>query len=133
MKTMFRVALMAALLAGVAASAEASVVENPDERTTEVHVVNNHLAPVRVYAEDAEGRLHRLGRVARGAVVTFEISEELRSGEFRIKVFPSPAAWSPVSDDYGVKTNPLSSQRDHRVTVWLETELDQSTVAIERG
>ena len=133
MKTMFRVALTAVLVAGSVASADAAETQGPDEMTTEVHVVNNHLVPVRVYMEDAEGKLHRLGRVARGGVASYEISDEFASADFRIKVFPTSAAWSPVSDDYGVKTNPLNVERDRQVTVWLETELDQSMVEIDRG
>ena len=51
---------------------------------------------------------------------TFEVPQDLADEEFRIKVYPSAPAWSPVSGDLGVKTNPLVAERDHQVRVWLE-------------
>lgn len=133
MKGMYRVALMLGLVAASAVSVEAAEYQGSDEITTEIYVMNNHLTDVRVFAEDAEGRLHNLGRVMRGDLRTFEVPQELAADEFRIKVYPSAPAWSPISDDFGVKTNPLVAERDRQVRVWLEADLSQSIVEIDRG
>jgi len=132
MNGMFRVALMVGMVGGSAVAVEAAQPYGPDEITTEIYVVNNHLVAVRVYAEDAEGKLHALGRVARGGLATFQVPEEFEADEFRIKVFPNSTAWSPIPDDYGVKTNPLDATRDRQVRMWLESDLTQSIVEIER-
>jgi len=133
MRGMYRVALMLGLVAASAVNVEAAEYQGFDEITTEIYVMNNHLADVRVYAEDAAGRLHSLGRVARGDMRSFEVPQDLADEEFRIKVFPSAPAWSPVSGDLGVKTNPLVAERDHQVRVWLEADLAQSIIEIDRG
>ena len=134
MKGMYRVALMLGLVAVSAVNVEAAEYQgSDDEITTEIYVMNNHLSDVRVFAEDAEGKLHNLGRVMRGDLRTFEVPQELADEEFRIKVYPSTPAWSPISDDYGVKTNPLVAERDRQVRVWLEADLTQSIVEIDRG
>lgn len=133
MKRMYRVALTMGLLMASVASVEAATVQGSDEEMgPAVFVMNNHLETVRVYAEDAEGRLHPLGRVARGQLGTFEVPAEVVAGEFRIKVFTASPAWSPVADEVGVKTNPLSATRDRQVTMWLEKDLTESIVEISR-
>jgi hypothetical protein len=134
MKGMYRVALMLGLVAATAGSVEAGEIQGPgDEITTEIYVVNNHLADVRVFAEDSEGRLYNMGRVARGDLRTFAVPDDVAGTEFRIKVFPSSPVYSPVPDDYGVKTNALNGDRDHQVRLWLEADLSQSVVEIDRG
>ena len=134
MKGMYRVALMLGLVAVSAVNVQAAEYQgSDDEIQTEIYVMNNHLSDVRVFAEDAEGKLHNLGRVMRGDLRTFEVPQELADEEFRIKVYPSTPAWSPISDDFGVKTNPLVAERDRQVRVWLEADLTQSIVEIDRG
>lgn len=134
MKGMQRVALMMGLVAMTAVSIEAAEVQGPgDEITTQVYVVNNYLTDVRVYAEDAHGKLHKLGRVARGGLQAFSVPDGASDGEFRIKVYPTTPVWSPVGDEYGVKTNPLRAERDREVRLWLEADLTQSVVEIDRG
>jgi len=103
------------------------------ETDTEIYVVNNHLVDVRVYVEDAEGKLHNLGRIARGTLRNIQVPAECAGGDYRIKIYPTAPVWSPVSDEYGVKTNPLNNERDRQVTVWLEADLTQSLVEIDRG
>ena len=127
------VALMLALVAANVAPAEAATTPGPgDDLGTAVFVMNNHLVTVRVFAEDAGGKLHNLGRVARGRLGTFAVPAEVAASEFRIKVLPeSPDSFSG-SDDFGVKTNPLSVERDRQVTMWLEADLAQSIVEISR-
>ena len=134
MKAMHRVALTLGLVAISAGSIEAAETYGPvDEITNEIYVMNNYLAPVRVYAEDASGKLHRLGRVARGHFETFEIPLEVAAHDFRIRVLPSNPVWVSPADDYGVKTGVVDFDTDHQVTVWLEADLSQSKVEIDRG
>ena len=145
MKGIFGVALMSGLLASTAHPAVAVPTHGPDEDVgaaamtgtddvagTAIFVMNNHLVSVRVFAEDADGRLHDLGRVARGRLGTFAVPADVASREFRVKVFPASTAWAPEGDDFGVKTNPLSVERDRQVTMWLEADLAQSIVEISR-
>lgn len=133
MKRMYRVALMLGLGAAIAAPVGATETDGPDRAgTNEIYVVNNHGVSVRVYAEDAQGKLHRLGRVARGSLKAFQIPDDISAQDFRIKVFPSPAG-SEQSDDYGVKTNVLDVASARQVTLWLESDLSRSVVEIDRG
>jgi len=127
-------ALLMGLVAMPAAPLDAAQARTTaDEAETEVFVINNHLVDVRVFAEDADGKLHKLGRVARGQLGTFDIPEAVSEENFRIKVFPASPVWSPGPDDFGVKTNPLDARRDRQVRVWLEADLARSMVEIERG
>jgi len=134
MKAMHRVALTLGLVFISAGSIEAAEAFGPvEEVANEVYVVNNHLSDVRVYAEDASGRLHRLGRVSRGRLKSFEIPSEVAGSDFRIKVFPSNPLWASPAADFGIKTGVLDFETDHQVTVWLEADLAQSKVEIDRG
>jgi hypothetical protein len=134
MKRMTRVALMMALAAGVVAPVQAAQTNTTDDRSeTDIYVVNNHLADVRIFVEDANGKLHNLCRVARGEFRKIEVPADVAEHEYRIKVFPSTPVWSPIPDDYGIKTSLLNSERDHQVTMWLEADLTQSLVEIDRG
>jgi hypothetical protein len=131
MNGLTRVALAAALAMMTAAPLTAAEPDAPSD--TEIYVVNNHLADVRIFAEDAEGRLYNLGRVARGALRSIEVPASVATAEYRIKVFPATPAWSPIPDDFGIKTSPLDNDRDRTVTMWLEADLTQSVVEIDRG
>jgi hypothetical protein len=134
MKGMYRVALMMGLVAVTAGSVQAAEVQGTDEKNdTDVYVVNNHLTDVRVYAEDANGRLHNLGRVARGRLRSFDLPESVSNGVFRIKVYPTSPVWSPIEDDDGIKTSPLDSETDSEVRIWLEADLTMSLVEVARG
>lgn len=133
MKRTYGVALALALMAASSASVDAAEVRAFDDvAPPAVFVMNNHLETVRVYAEDAEGRLYPLGRVARGQLGTFEVPEHVTAGEFRIKVFTASPAWSSIANPVGVKTNPLRAERDRQVTMWLESDLTESIVEISR-
>lgn len=134
MKTMYRAVLTLALITAGAGSIEAAESNGPiDEITNEIYVMNNHVAAVRVYAEDASGKLHRLGSVARGRFKTFEIPAEIGATQFRVKVFPTNPLWLSPVDDFGVKTEVLNFSTDHQITIWLESDLAQSKVEIDRG
>ena len=135
MKGLYRVALMLGLTAFAATSLEAAEIDHPtDEITDGVRIVNNHVGLVRVYVVDAQGRLHRLGRVARGELKEFQIPEGIAQESFRIKVFPNrQPAGSPQQDDYAVKTNLIDLNTDSQVTVWVEPDLRRSVVELARG
>lgn len=133
MRKMIRVALVAGMMMMSVASVEAREVHSPDdEMATQVLVMNNYLTDVRVYIEDDKGRLHHMARLARGSVASFEVPSELANGEFRVKVFPAAMPGSRLADDKGIKTNPLTADRDHQVRVWLEADLPSSIVEIAR-
>ena len=135
MKGPYRVALMLGLAVFAATSLRAAEIDHPtDEITNSVHVVNNSLSLVRVYAEDSTGRLHGLGRVARGELREFEIPAEIAQESFRIKVFP----WHPLDvwllqDESGVKTSPIDLERYSEVIVWLQPDLSQTVVEVRRS
>jgi hypothetical protein len=135
MKKMIRVALGLGLVIASSTTALAADTVAPPEDVAEpqVYVMNNHRTDVRVYAEDMNGKLHHLGRVARGQLGTFEVSAEVAQAEFRIKVFPQSPAWSPLDDDFGIKTNPLDANEVETVTMWLEADLARSTVEVGRS
>lgn len=134
MRKMIRVALVTGMMMMSVTAVEAREVHSPDDEVaTQVFVMNNYLTDVRVYIEDAEGRLHHIARLARGSVANFEVPGELADGEFRVKVFPAAMPGSRLADDKGVKTNPLSAGRDQQVRVWLEVDLPSSIVEIARG
>jgi hypothetical protein len=133
MKGMSRVALMVGLVAVSAGSVQAAEIRDTDDRNdTDVYVVNNYLTDVRVFAEDTDGRLYKLGRVARGQLRNFDVPEVVAAGEFRIKVFPTSPILSPIPDDFGIKTSPLDPETDHQVRIWLEADLTQSIVEVAR-
>jgi len=134
MKAAFRVALALSLVAVAATSVQAIEPTGPDDQDAKgVRVVNNYGDLVRVYAVDAGGHLHKLGRVASGQLVEFEIPEDIAGEAFRIKIFPGQPVWSPRVDDYAVKTNPLNLNGDTDVTVWVEPELTHTVVEMSRG
>ena len=135
MKGLYRVALALGFVAASAVSVEAAQTYGTTNEidNTEVRVMNNHMVAVRVYAEDSDGKLYRLGRLARGRLGTFTVPAELARATFRIKVFPSNPLGAPMGDEYGVKTDVLDFKRDYSITLWLEADLSRSMVEIDRG
>jgi hypothetical protein len=135
MKGMCRVALMMGMVAFSAASAEAVQVKGSwDDAGHEVRVVNNYPSPVRVYVQDANGRMHLLGRVARGKFKVLKVSAEIaQKGDVRLKVYPNEPVWSLVGNTNGIKTKELSLQPGDAVTMWLETDLTQSMIEVQKG
>lgn len=134
MKTMLRVALVMGLMTTMSTAVQAEEVDPPtDVITTQVLVMNNYLETVRVYLEDADGKLHNMGLLARGSIKDFNVPEAVASGAFRVKVYPAGMPGTRLSGEAGVKTNPLESPRDQQVRVWLEPDLPRSTVEVARG
>jgi len=130
MKTLSRLALSLSLIGLAATSVEAAPPD--DVGPSVVRVVNNYSAVVQVYAEDAHGHMHRLGRVGRGDLVEFDIPADIAADAYRIKVYPHQPVWSQQYDDFGVKTNPLDVGSDADVTVWVEPDLRRSIVETVR-
>jgi hypothetical protein len=131
MNRTYRVALLLGLASLGATSLEAAVTDGPPFNG--IHVMNNYQGMVRVYVEDAAGRLHRLGRVQKGELREFEIPTAVADQEFRVKIFPSQPAWALQQDDYGVKTNPLDVELLSHVMIWVEPDLSKSVVELARG
>lgn len=134
-KGMCRVALTMGMVAFSAASAEAAQLNGPgDDAGHEVRVVNNYHSPVRVYVQDANGRMHLIGRVARGKFKVLEVSAEIaEKGNVRLKVYPNEPVWSLVGNTNGIKAKELSLQPGDAVTMWLETDLTQSMIEVQKG
>ncbi len=133
MKTTLGVALVVGLMTMSATAVAGEEVLVPvDEIAPRVYVMNNYLTDVRIYIEDAEGKLHNMGRLSRGSLTSFAVPEEISRGEFRVKVYPAALPGSPFAADSGVKTNPLDAGRDYQVRLWLEPDLTASIVEIAR-
>ena len=132
MKVTYRVALMLGLVAFGAVSVEAAEIDPPsDDGARLVNIVNNFVSPVRVFAQDAEGRLHPLGNVARGQFKTLEVSEQIVDlGAVRIKVYPYEPARGLMSNADAIRTREIDLRADNSVTLWLETDLTASMVEI---
>ena len=135
MKGMCRVVLMMGMVAFSAASVEAAELNGPgDDTGHEVRVVNNYQSPVRVWVQDANGRMHLIGRVARGEFKVLEVSAEIADmGAVRLKVYPNEPVWSLIGNTNGIKTKELSLQEGEAVTMWLETDLTQSMIEVQKG
>ena len=105
---------------------------------TPVLVVNNHLYAVTVYAFDAEGERHKLGRLARSGSETFDIPEELidRDGQVLIRVYPdapTPGLGASVAAMPGVRTRiPVRSSAE-LIAFWLEPDLSKSFTEVISG
>ena len=135
MKGTYRLALLMGLIAFGAASAEAAELAGPEDAPARaVRVINNYVTPVNVYVQDAEGRLHRLGGVARGQAKLLEISDEIAPlGDYRIKVFPNEPVWSSIGDDFGVRTRDISLDEGDVLNFWVEPELTNSLLELTGG
>jgi hypothetical protein len=130
-----RIALAAGLLALGATAAGAQVAHgSSDADTREVRVVNDYHAPVRVYVQDAESRLHHLGRVLPSTAQSLEIDAEIAAkGSFRIKVFPVSQPWARLSEDSGIRTRSITLEDGEMVTFWVERDLVNSRISVSRG
>ena len=129
---LYRTALVLGLVAFGATPLQAVEVD-PTEGAETLRVINNYGALIRVYVEDSQGRLHRLGRVAQGHLKQFEIPDQVAGQIFRIKVYPAQPVWALQQDDFGVKTNPLRLEGLSSVTLWVEPDLTKTMVEVARG
>ncbi len=133
MSGIYGAALMLGLLAHSAVSVEAAELRSAgDEVTTPIAVVNDYTTQVRVYVEDSEGRLHRLGRVSRGKVKLFEAPADiLERGRFRVRIRPIDPY--PGSNHVEIKTRALNVEDDETVIMWLRADLTQSAIEVSKG
>lgn len=130
-----RVALTAAFVAMAATSAGAETpVVGPANNTLEVRVINNNASVMRIYVQDANGGMHAMGRVARSDFKIMEVPREIADlGAFEIKAFPSEPVWSLQGDSDGIRTKPMSLELGDVVNLWLETNLEDSVVEVQRS
>jgi len=127
---LFTVAALVTLGANAAHAAEIAAPGSTDD-THELRIMNNSTTPVRVYVQDAAGRLHRLARVARAETAIMEVPAEIAAdGPFRVKVLSAAPAWSPWSSDKGIRTRDLDLPDGTGINLWLETDLQNSKVEI---
>ena len=130
-----RIALSVGFLALGASTAVAQVaLASSDADAREVRVVNDYHTPVRVYVQDAESRLHHLGRVLPSTAQSLEIDAEIAAkGSFRIKVFPVSQPWTQLGEDSGVRSRDITLEEGEIVTFWVERDLTNSRISVARG
>lgn len=130
------VAAVAAALVGLGAtSARAEPpARGPANNTVDLRVVNNHASPVTVYAKDARGRLHRLGRVSPSDFKILEIPGAITAmGDVRIEVDVWEPAWSLLGGSAGVVTRDLPLKLGDALNVFVETHLLDTWIEFERS
>ena len=134
-KGTLHLAIATGLLALGATSAKAeSPVLGPANNTLEIRVINNNASPVRVYVQDAQGRMHNMGTVARSDFRIMEIPGELTAlGAVQLKIVPNEPVWSLAGEAAGVSTRDLTLRIGDAVNFWVETDLTDSTVEILKG
>ena len=102
-----------------------------DADAREVRVINDYHAPVRVYVQDADSRLHHLGRVLPSTAKSLEIDAEIAAkGSFRIKVFPESPPWNRLGEDIGVRSRDITLDEGEMVRFWVEPELTKSRISV---
>ena len=130
MKGTFRVLAAVGVLAVGVNTAEAAT--SPTKH--EVRVINDHAAPVEVYLEDAQGRLHALGRVDDAEFKVLEVDDEVTAlGEFRLKIFPEARMGTLVDASSGIRSVELKLEDGDAVNVWLGNELTRSQIEVTKG
>ena len=133
-RKMLGIMLAGSLLVVGATSADAMPLNDADGATLEVRVINNHAASVRVFVEDAKGRVHTLGTVRPAEYSAIEVPGELTAlGDVKIKVFPAAPAWTSVPADSGVRTQALDADDFEAIQFWVEPDLRRSQVELVRG
>ena len=96
-----------------------------------MRVINEYHTPVRVYVQDADSRLHHLGRVLPSTAKSLEIDAEIAAkGSFRIKVFPVSQPWTRMSEDCGIRTRSITLEDGEMVRFWVEPDLTNSKISI---
>jgi hypothetical protein len=127
-----RIALTAGFLALGATAAGAQMAHgSSDADAREVRVINDYHAPVRVYVQDADSRLHHLGRVLPSTAKSLEIDADIAAkGSFRIKVFPVAQPWTRMSEDSGIRTRSITLEDGEMVRFWVEPDLTNSKISI---
>ncbi len=124
-----RIAVATAILALGATAAKAET--GPANNTLEIRVINNNASVVRVYVQDANGRMRSLGRVGRSDFKIMEVPRQIADmGAFEIKIVPDEPVWSLLGEPDGVRTRPLELKLGDAVNFWVETALTDSHLEI---
>ncbi len=139
MKKISRVAVLTAVLAataGVEAQAETPSVTDSDAATTTVRVLNNYRSAVRIFLQDSDGNLYRLGRVASLGLQTFEVPNDLVDKGDDVELIAIPVKLPlgftvPAATYPGVETATISLEPGQMIDFWLEPDLASSTASIE--
>ena len=134
-KGTLHLAIAAGLLAVGANSAKAETpILGPANNTLEIRVINNNASPMRVYVQDANGRLHRMGTVASTDFKIVEVPGEITAlGAVQLKLVPNEPVWSFAGEPEGVSTRDLKLKIGDAVNLWVETNLTDSKVEIVKG
>lgn len=133
-KSMTRVALATAMLTTGATGATADANPAPATTSVEVRVINNYVAPVRVFLRDATGRAHDMGWVGRSDVRILQVAQAIADlGAFQINVVPDVPIWSSLNSDEGIRTNGLTLAPGEALNFWVETNLADSKVELVKG
>lgn len=119
-------------LSGQGLTAEA-VTDGPvvaSDDTPSLLVVNNHTAAVTVYVIDAMGDAHRLGRLDRSGVGSYELPEGVVDfeGAVEVKILPDaplPGLGTSTASPDGIKTR-LPVADGGSFVFWLEPNLMSS-------
>jgi len=122
-------ACMAALSAGTAEAATAAPAADH-----EIRVVNRHATTVRVYVQDADGGLHMLGRVAASDFKVMQLPAQFTSmGKVQIKVFPVMPFDALTMRVDGVQSRGIALDGKDAVNLYVECDLQRSTLEIANG
>ena len=124
------IAVAACLMALSAGTAKAETKPEGNE----IRVVNRHATTVRVYVQDANGGRHLLGRVAASDFKVMTVPEAISAmGDVQIKVYPvAPFDALTVGVD-GVKSRDITLQGSTAVNMYVECDLQSSTLEIAKG
>ena len=134
-KGTLHIALAAAIMGLGATSAKAETpVLGPSNNTVELRVVNNNASIVRVYLVDANGKIYRLGRVAQSDFRILQIPGDIAAkGDVQIRIFPEEPVMSLMGESDGIHTRGLDLKLGDAVNLFVETNLNDSQVEINRG
>ena len=124
---------MAACMATLAAgTVEAATVAPAADH--EIRVVNRHATTVRVYVQDANGGLHMLGRVAASDFKVMKVPAEIAAmGKVEIKVFPVVPFQALTMGVDGVQSRGIALDGKDAVNLYVECDLQRSTLEIANG
>ncbi len=129
--------LAATLSAGLFALTVAAAGAGASEASpsgNEVHVVNSYRAPVAVYVEDADSRLHYLGRVLPSKAKRMAVDGEIAAkGGLRIKVYPEAAPWNGLGAENGVRSGDVTLREGEVVFFFVERDLSDSGILVTSG
>jgi hypothetical protein len=126
------VAVAACLATLTAGTAEATTAAPAVDH--EIRVVNRHATTVRVYVQDANGGLHMLGRVAASDFKVMKVPAKIAGmGKVQIKVFPAAPFEALTMGADGVQSRGFALDGRDAVNLYVECDLQRSTLEIANG